>query len=106
MEIPNFSSDAYSVAFRERAPCGGDAWSREARIVVALAARAGIALDEEALLVCDVRALQALQRVLRYEVGKRRLPKAAARVAYRDSRDRLLGRRKEPMRDTCHARWD
>jgi hypothetical protein len=81
----------YSVAFRERALCGGGAWSREARIVVALAAQAGIVLDEETVIVCDVRDLQALQSVLRREVEKPRLPKAAARATVLDGRDRLLG---------------
>lgn len=42
-----------------------DAWTREARIVLDLAARLGVTLDEEALLLSDVRDLQALGQRLR-----------------------------------------
>lgn len=43
----------------------GDAWTREARIVLDLAAHLGVTLDEETLLLSDVRDLQALQHRLR-----------------------------------------
>ncbi len=72
------SNGAYSASFRECALYAGGAWSRQARIAVALAARAGIALDEETLLVLDVRDLQALQLRLRRVVMKPR-PLAALR---------------------------
>ncbi len=66
-QVPN---GAYSPSFRECALYAGGAGSRQARIAVALAARAGIALDEETLLVLDVRDLQALQLRLRRVVMK------------------------------------
>jgi hypothetical protein len=43
------------VSLRERALAGESAWSREARITLALAAEAGVALDDETLFACDVR---------------------------------------------------
>ena len=45
-----------------------DAWTREARIVLDLAARLGVTLDEEALLLSDVHDLQMLEQRL----GQRR----------------------------------
>jgi hypothetical protein len=74
---------AYSAPVRERELCGGSAWSRGAGVAVALAARVGIALDEQTLLRCAVRDLPARQCVLQREVeevDKRRLSKAAARA--------------------------
>lgn len=56
-------STAYSAAFI----CslgGGGAWCREARIVVALAAQRNIRLDEDQLVISDVRDLQALRFAL------------------------------------------
>ena len=50
--------------------CGTDAWSREARIVVAFADEANIAIDDEALIHCDVRDLKILQSQLRRKVAK------------------------------------
>ena len=40
---------------------GQSAWSREARAVVTLAARMGQMLDEQDLIVSDVRDLQAMR---------------------------------------------
>ena len=40
---------------------GQDAWSREARVLLTLAQRRGIALDDSALVYSDVRDLQAMQ---------------------------------------------
>jgi hypothetical protein len=54
----------YSATFRERALSGNGAWSREARSLIELAAREGIMFEEEMLVVCDVRDLQALRRRL------------------------------------------
>jgi hypothetical protein len=53
---------------------GTDAWSQEARRVRDLAARLGLTLDGEQLVLQDVRDLQALQAALQ---GRRR---AAARA--------------------------
>jgi hypothetical protein len=72
------SNAAYSAPFRKRELCARGAWSREACIAVALAARVGITLDEESLIICDVRDLQALQGALQLKAEKRRLSKAAA----------------------------
>lgn len=44
---------------------GGGAWTREASLTLALAAQAGVRLDEPALIYSDVRDLMALQRTLR-----------------------------------------
>lgn len=55
---------AYTPAFLEAALCGGGAWAREARLVVALAARRGVKVDEQALLYSDVHDLQALRMAL------------------------------------------
>ncbi|HLZ25513.1 MAG TPA: hypothetical protein VKQ30_25600 [Ktedonobacterales bacterium] len=40
---------------------GRDAWSREARALLALAQERGIALDDNALIYSDVRDLQTIQ---------------------------------------------
>jgi SAM-dependent methyltransferase len=71
---------AYSAPFRERQLCAGGTWSREARIAVALAAGVGVALEEERLIACDVRDLQALQYALQLKAEKRKLSKADARA--------------------------
>ncbi len=63
---------AYSTAFRATVAEQGDAWSREARLVLALAARLNICLDEELLKVSDVRDLQALGGMLAERLGRRR----------------------------------
>ena len=55
---------AYTPVFLEAALCGGGAWAREARLVVALAARRGVKVDEQALLYSDVHDLQALRMAL------------------------------------------
>lgn len=57
-------SGAYTPAFLDAALCGGGAWAREARLVVALAARRGVGLDEQALIYSDVHDLQALRMAL------------------------------------------
>jgi hypothetical protein len=44
---------------------GGGAWTREASLALALAAQAGIYLDEGTLIYSDVRDLMALQQRLR-----------------------------------------
>lgn len=44
---------------------GGGAWTREASLTLALAAQAGVRLDESTLIYSDVRDLMALQRTLR-----------------------------------------
>jgi hypothetical protein len=43
---------------------GGGAWSREARILLALAAARGVRLDERELLLADVRDLRARREAL------------------------------------------
>ncbi len=43
---------------------GGGAWSREARMLLALAAARGVKLDEEALILDDVRDLRARRDAL------------------------------------------
>lgn len=66
MSDPNVSErngERYRRLVEEWIP-GGDAWSREARIVFRLAAEAGIHLDEERLSYGDVHDLQALERCL------------------------------------------
>jgi hypothetical protein len=68
----------FSTMFRERALSGEGAWVRHARVVVALAAQAGVSLDEETLIVCDVHDLQALERMLRQAVEQKRSPAHAA----------------------------
>jgi hypothetical protein len=71
---------ALAMRRRERDLCARGAWSREACIAVALAARVGITLDEERLIICDVRDLQTLQEALQLKAEKRRLSKSAARA--------------------------
>ena len=51
---------AYSPMFITDIVTGGGAWRREARVVVGLAARHGLMLDEQTLIFSDVRDLQAL----------------------------------------------
>ncbi len=55
---------AYTPAFLDAALCGGGAWAREARLVVALAARRGVKVDEQALIYSDVHDLQSLRMAL------------------------------------------
>lgn len=55
---------AYTPAFLDAALCGGGAWAREARLVVALAARRGVKGDEQTLIYSDVHDLQALRMAL------------------------------------------
>jgi hypothetical protein len=57
-------SDGYSPDFLAEVTQQGSAWSREARLVIATAARLGIRLHEESLIWADVRDLQALHNVL------------------------------------------
>ncbi|HEX9036243.1 MAG TPA: hypothetical protein VF808_04550 [Ktedonobacterales bacterium] len=59
-EIP---SENYSSTFLE-AVRGGSAWSREARILLALAAARGLRLDETALILDDARDLRSRQDTL------------------------------------------
>ncbi|WIG60692.1 MAG: hypothetical protein OJF49_003440 [Ktedonobacterales bacterium] len=51
----------YTAAFLTALTSGCGAWGREARVVIALAAQTGIALDEQTLVWSDVRDLQALR---------------------------------------------
>ena len=51
----------YTAAFLETLTSGCGAWGREARVVIALAAQTGIALDEQTLIWSDVRDLQTLR---------------------------------------------
>ncbi len=53
-------SDGYSPDFLVEVTQKGSAWSREARLVIATAARLGTRLDEKSLIWADVRDLQAL----------------------------------------------
>lgn len=55
---------AYTPAFLDATLCGGGAWAREARLVVALAARRGVKVDEQALIYSDVHDLQSLRMAL------------------------------------------
>jgi hypothetical protein len=56
--------EGYSRHLVEAIELGG-AWSREARAILALAAQAGVRLDEETLLWSDVHDLQMLRLFLR-----------------------------------------
>jgi hypothetical protein len=56
--------EGYSRRLIEALELGG-AWSREARAILQLAARAGVRLDEETLLWSDVHDLQMLRLFLR-----------------------------------------
>ena len=58
--VARVASSAYTSRFMTEALTGGGAWRREARAVVALAAQLGLMLDEQMLIVSDVRDLQAL----------------------------------------------
>ncbi len=49
------------------ANAGGGAWMRELSLTLALAASAGVSLDEATLIYSDVRDLMALQRRLRMQ---------------------------------------
>jgi hypothetical protein len=64
------SHDGPAVSLRERALAGESAWSREARIALALAAEAGVAMDDETLFACDVRDLQTLQHSLQHTIRR------------------------------------
>ena len=57
------TAGGYSPAFLE-AVQGGGAWSREARVVLALAAARGILLDESELVLEDARDLRARRDAL------------------------------------------
>jgi hypothetical protein len=59
-ESGNMQSDGVDAQFS-----GDDAWSREACLALREAARVGLALDEEQLLLGDVRDVQALYSSLR-----------------------------------------
>lgn len=50
---------------RDKLLTGSDAWSREARQVSRLAAEAGAPLDEDELILLDVRDLQGMAERLR-----------------------------------------
>ena len=56
--------EGYSRRLLDAIEMGG-AWSREARAILALAAQAGVRLDEETLLWSDVHDLQMLRLFLR-----------------------------------------
>lgn len=64
LEQPTMSFRGYSPSF-VAALENGDAWAREACVVVLLAWRKGIALSEDALVLADVRDLQSLAACLR-----------------------------------------
>ncbi|HZS89685.1 MAG TPA: hypothetical protein VFE42_19625 [Chloroflexota bacterium] len=49
---------------------GSGTWSREARRVTLLASELGMALDSEALILCDVRDLMGLRLRLRAELAR------------------------------------
>src|SRR4051812_43516783 len=72
-------------------------WNREARRVTLLAAELGASLDEETLILCDVRDLMALRRCLqRFLAGEGRRPWAILRPGGANSgsiafRHRLCG---------------
>lgn len=57
-------ADEYSRAFVAAAARQGGAWSREVRLVIAIASQLGIQLDEDLLALSDVRDLQALRAAL------------------------------------------
>jgi hypothetical protein len=63
-------SDGYSQAFLAEVTRDDSAWSHEARLVIATAARLGIHLDEESLILSDVRDLQALRNALDERLGR------------------------------------
>jgi hypothetical protein len=56
--------EGYSRRLLDAIEVGG-AWSREARAILALAAQAGVRLDEETLMWSDVHDLQMLRLFLR-----------------------------------------
>jgi hypothetical protein len=56
--------EGYSRRLLDAIAMGG-AWSREARAILALAAQAGVRLDEETLLWSDIHDLQMLRLFLR-----------------------------------------
>lgn len=83
------------VCFSFTEPLGGPfgrvgAWEREARCVALLAAEMGVALDDQALLYCDVRDLMALRLRLQKALhAGRRLSRRADRtgvLALRETR--------------------
>lgn len=57
-------ADEYSRAFIAAAAQQGSAWSREVRLVIAIASQLGMSLDEDMLSLSDVRDLQALRTAL------------------------------------------
>lgn len=57
-------ADEYSLAFVATVAKQGNAWTREARSVMALASEHEVGLNEETLLLSDVHDLQALQSAL------------------------------------------
>ena len=57
-------ADEYSLAFVATVAEQGNAWTREARSVLALATEHDVGLNEESLLLSDVHNLQALQSAL------------------------------------------
>ena len=60
-------SPEFTVAL---ARAGGGAWMRELSLTLALAAQAGVSLDEATLVYSDVRDLMALQRALREQLAR------------------------------------
>lgn len=59
-----------------------DAWSLEARRVALLSAELGVALDGDALMLCDIYDLRSLQRQLRQALaGTRRYRLARGSLA-------------------------
>jgi hypothetical protein len=70
---------------RETAQAVGGTWEREARRVRRLAAQRGVALDEERLLLYDIRELMALCHRLETapRLDERRLVRALARLVAR-----------------------
>jgi hypothetical protein len=70
---------------RETAQAVGGTWEREARRVRRLAAQRGVALDEERLLLYDIRELMALCHRLETAPrwDERRLVRALARLVAR-----------------------
>src|SRR5579859_7003136 len=75
---------AYTPRFITDLVTGGGAWRREARVVLGLAARHGLTLDEQTLIFSDVRDLQALAQRLQ---ARRPRPERAGHRAARRSPD-------------------
>lgn len=73
------------VEQRRTAVAGEGAWRREARAVIAAAARRGIALSEAALAYCDVNDLQTLCHCLESGHDDRALRRLAVRLRLEQS---------------------